>query len=58
MRSALAKAAGVGGNTVNRFEDGQDARVRSVDKMRAPLESAAVEFIAENGSGAGVRLRK
>ncbi|RUU85588.1 transcriptional regulator [Mesorhizobium sp. M7A.F.Ca.MR.176.00.0.0] len=54
----LAKAAGVGGNTVNRFEAGQDARVSSVDKMRTALEGAGVEFIPENGGGAGVRLRK
>jgi hypothetical protein len=26
--------------------------------MRSILESAGVEFIAENGGGAGVRLRK
>nr|WP_095200272.1 transcriptional regulator [Mesorhizobium carmichaelinearum] len=57
-RRFLAKAAGVGGNTVNRFEAGQDARVSSVDKMRVALESAGVEFIPENGGGAGVRLRK
>jgi len=54
----LASAAGVGANTVNRFEGGQDARVSSVDKMRAALESAGVEFIAENGGGPGVRMRK
>ena len=54
----LAKKAGVGGNTVNRFEAGQDARVSTVDKMQAALEGAGVEFIAENGEGPGVRLRK
>ncbi|PSJ53659.1 transcriptional regulator [Mesorhizobium soli] len=54
----LAKNAGVGGNTVNRFEAGQDARVSSVDKMRAAMEAAGVVFIPENGGGAGVRLRK
>jgi transcriptional regulator with XRE-family HTH domain len=54
----LAKKAGTGANTVNRFEAGQDARVSSVDKMRAALEAAGVEFIAENGGGPGVRLRK
>lgn len=54
----LANAAGVGVNTVNRFEDGQDARVSSVDKMRAALESAGVIFIDSNGDGPGVRLRK
>ena len=54
----LAQKAEVGGNTVNRFEAGQDARVSSVEKMRAALEVAGVEFIPENGGGAGVRLRK
>lgn len=54
----LARKAGVGSNTVNRFEAGQDARMSSVDKMRAALESAGVIFVAENGEGPGVRLRK
>ena len=53
----LARAASVGGNTVNRFEAGQDARISSVTKMRAALEAAGVEFIPENGGGAGVRLK-
>ena len=54
----LAIAAGVGLNTVNRFEAGQDARVSSVDKMRRALEAAGVIFVDENGEGPGVRLRK
>jgi transcriptional regulator with XRE-family HTH domain len=54
----LAEKAGVGVNTVNRFEAGQDARVSSVDKMRAALQNAGVDFIEENGGGPGVRLRK
>ncbi|MFG1378086.1 helix-turn-helix domain-containing protein [Xanthobacter autotrophicus] len=54
----LAAKAGVGVNTVNRFEAGQDARVSSVDKMRAALEAAGVIFVAENGEGPGVRLKK
>ena len=54
----LGTRAGVGANTVNRFERGRDARVSSVDKMRAVLEDAGVEFIPENGGGPGVRLRK
>jgi hypothetical protein len=29
----------------------------SIAKMRQPLEAAGIEFIAENGGGAGVRLR-
>lgn len=48
----LAKMAGVGVNTVNRFEDGQDARMSSVDKMRSALEAAGIEFI----NGTGVKL--
>lgn len=54
----LAAKAGIGGNTVNRFEAGQDARLSSVNKMREAFEAAGVEFIPENGSGPGVRLRK
>ena len=54
----LAAKAGVGVNTVYRFEAGQDARMSSVDKMRSALEAAGVIFIEENGEGPGVRLRK
>lgn len=54
----LAQKAGVGVNTVNRFEAGQDARMSSVEKMQAALSEAGIIFIAENGEGAGVRLRK
>ncbi|MGY3576804.1 putative transcriptional regulator [Bradyrhizobium sp. USDA 4504] len=57
----LADKADVGVNTVNRFEDGQDARLSSVEKMRHALESAGVIFI-DNGQsingGPGVRLAK
>ena len=34
------------------------AQPRTVAAIRAALEAAGVEFIAENGGGAGVRLRK
>jgi transcriptional regulator with XRE-family HTH domain len=54
----LARAAIVGQATVNRFEAGRDARISSVEKLRAALEAAGITFIAENGGGAGVRLRK
>ena len=53
----LARAASVGLNTVNRFEAGRDARISSVEKLRAALEAAGIAFIAENGGGVGVRLR-
>ena len=54
----LAREAGVGGNTVNRFEAGQDARISSVDKMHDALVRAGLEFIPENGGGAGIRFRE
>ena len=54
----LARAASVGQATINRFEAGRDARISSVDKLRAALEAAGITFIAENGGGVGVRLRK
>jgi transcriptional regulator with XRE-family HTH domain len=54
----LSRNSGVGVNTVNRFEAGRDARLSSVAKVRVALEAAGVEFIAENGGGPGVRLRK
>ena len=53
----LAAKAGVGVNTVNRFEAGQDARMSSVEKMRNALEAGGVLFIEQNGNGPGVRLR-
>ena len=34
---------------------GRDA---TIDSIRLALESAGVEFIAENGGGAGVRQKK
>ena len=54
----LAKAAGVGVNTVSRFENGSDAHIGTQRLVRRALEAAGVEFIAENGGGPGVRLRK
>ena len=54
----LAEAAGVSPNTVARLERGEDLKQATIDSIRAALESAGVEFIPENGGGAGVRLRK
>ena len=52
------KRAGVGANTVSRFETGRDAREASKRALRAAYEAAGIIFIAENGEGPGVRLRK
>jgi transcriptional regulator with XRE-family HTH domain len=55
----LAEAAGVHRNTISNFETGKFAGSQeALDAIRAALESAGVEFIAENGGGPGVRLRK
>jgi len=55
----LAKDAGVGLSTIISFELEQRRPIRAnVAAIRAALESAGVEFIPENGGGAGVRLLK
>lgn len=54
----LAEQAGVSPNTVARLERGEDLKNTTLTAIRAALEAAGVEFIDENGGGAGVRLRK
>jgi transcriptional regulator with XRE-family HTH domain len=54
----LAKAAGVSPDTIARLERGEQMRPSTLAAIRAALENKGVEFIAENGGGAGVRLKK
>lgn len=55
----LADAAGVGVATVRRAESDEGAPTKVINQaIRGALEAAGVEFIAENGGGAGVRLRR
>lgn len=54
----LAAKAGVSPNTVARLERGEELKLSTVDTIRSALEDAGVEFIAENGGGPGVRLKK
>jgi transcriptional regulator with XRE-family HTH domain len=54
----LAELAQVAPATVSRLEAGEELKPRTIATIRAALESAGVEFIAENGGGAGARLRK
>jgi transposase InsO family protein/DNA-binding XRE family transcriptional regulator len=54
----LAEAAGVSTNTITRLEAGEELKPRTVAAVQAALELAGIEFIPENGGGAGVRLRK
>jgi predicted transcriptional regulator len=57
----LARASNVSEPTIKRLEanDGEiGGRSETAEKIRSALEAAGVEFIPENGSGAGVRLKK
>ena len=55
----LVKVSGVAKATIAAFELGQrQPYARTIDAIRTALEGVGVEFIAENGGGAGVRLRK
>jgi transcriptional regulator with XRE-family HTH domain len=54
----LARYSSVSLATVKRIELGATARADTIKAIRTALERRGVEFIAENGGGAGVRLRK
>jgi len=58
LQAQLSQSASIDIQTVADFEK----RIRAADettrrRLRATLEAAGVVFIAENGGGAGVRLR-
>ncbi len=56
----LATASGVGVTTIrkNELSDGPVTMIRAnVEVLTRALEAAGVEFIPENGGGAGVRLK-
>jgi ribosome-binding protein aMBF1 (putative translation factor) len=58
-RVRLAGRANAGETAIRRYENGRGISKRlNLIAVRATLESAGVEFIAENGGGTGVRLRK
>lgn len=52
----LGIAAKVSPETIVRFEKGETLRPRTIEAIQAALEGAGIQFIAENGGGAGVRL--
>ena len=57
----LALAAGISIPTIKRLEAGEGelgGRSETGDKIRNALNLAGIDFIHENGGGAGVRLRK
>lgn len=59
-QAELAKTARVGTKTVADFEREVDRQLnhRTLRALREALEAGGVEFIPENGGGAGVRLRR
>jgi transcriptional regulator with XRE-family HTH domain len=57
----LAEASGISLPSIKRLETQPgplSAQERTLAELRRALEKAGVEFIPENGGGAGVRLRK
>jgi transcriptional regulator with XRE-family HTH domain len=60
-QATLADCANVSVQTLRRMEAAEGAPggyPNNIAAVRAALEKAGVEFIAENGGGAGVRLKK
>ena len=58
-QSKLAEASNLGVSTVKNFEAGRSVpTINNLTAIRAAFEMAGVEFIAENGGGPGVRLKK
>ena len=56
----LAERSGLSLPTIQRMEKlgVERSSAGNAQKLQRALEAAGVEFIAENGGGAGVRLRK
>jgi predicted transcriptional regulator len=60
-QTELAAKAGVSVDTIKRLErisGPVSANVQTVSAIVAVLEAAGVQFIPENGGGAGVRLKE
>ena len=54
----VAVLANVSPATVTRIESNQPANASTLLVIRTALETAGVEFIAENGGGVGVRIKR
>jgi hypothetical protein len=57
----VAQRAGVSVDTVKRLESivgPVSANISTIESLQSTLEAAGVIFVAENGGGPGVRLRK
>lgn len=53
----LAEKTGLHRNTLNRAENGE-AKQSTLNLLRHVFEAAGLEFIPENGGGAGVRFKE
>lgn len=57
-QSKLAVEAGVSRATLAEFETGKRTPItNNLEAIKRALETSGIEFIPENGGGAGVRLR-
>lgn len=58
-QSDLAEASKTAMKTIADFERGaREPYPRTLEVLQSALENAGIEFIEENGGGAGARLRK
>lgn len=57
-QSDLAARASISAVSIRAFEKGGDMRDSNRKLLQLTLEAAGVQFIPENGGGAGVRLAK
>ena len=58
-REELSQASGIPKITISRVETvATTPRASTLAAIRTALEAAGVEFIPENGGGAGVRMKK
>ena len=57
-RSNLARHVHVSERIIGKYENGLRASHLNRSLLRSTFESAGVEFISENGGGAGARLKK
>ncbi|MEW9808720.1 helix-turn-helix domain-containing protein [Mesorhizobium marinum] len=58
-QAELAKLAGLSTTGLNNIEKGSaDPKASTLRAIQSALESAGIQFIAENGGGPGVRLAK
>jgi transcriptional regulator with XRE-family HTH domain len=58
-QSDLSRASKTATKTIADFERGaREPYARTLEDVRGALENAGIEFIDENGGGAGVRLHK